>query len=79
MEYRWVANSYLSKNTIDDFVGFTCEEVKQMLIADKVQNYKDFLLHHKETHQRSDQLNEYFNNWFDLLKINYNDYCNIIE
>jgi len=73
MEYRRVANSYLSRNKISYFVGFSCIEVKQMLIADKVQNYKDFLTYHKATHERSQELDEYFNNWFNLLGINYQD------
>jgi hypothetical protein len=74
MEYRRVANSYLSKNEVEDFVGFSCEEVKQMLIADKIQNYKDFLLHHYGHHDRSDQLYKYFHNWFDLLGVNYENW-----
>jgi hypothetical protein len=69
-EYRHVANSYLSKDEISDFIGFTCKEVRQMLIADKIQNYKDFMLYHYGTHERSDALYSYFHNWFsDLLKI----------
>jgi len=79
MEYRHVANSYLSKDKPSDFIGFSCPEVREMLIADKVQNYKDFLLYHKSTHKRSDELDEYFNNWFELLEINYKDFCNIIK
>jgi hypothetical protein len=73
MEYRRVANSYLSKNKKEDFVGFSCPEVKQMLIADKIQNYKDFLKYHKATHERSKELNEYFNNWFNILNIDYEE------
>lgn len=74
MEYRHVANSYLSKDKPSDFIGFGgCEEVKQMLIADKVQNYKDFLKHHKDKHTRSNQLDVYFNYWFELLEINYKE------
>lgn len=79
MEYRWVANSYLSKNNISDFVGFTCPQVREMLIADKVQNYKDFLIHHKDKHPRSDELDQYFNNWFELLEINYGDFETLIS
>jgi hypothetical protein len=73
MEYRRVANSYLSKNKIEEFVGFSCPEVKAMLIADKIQNYKDFLKYHKATHQRSKELDEYFINWFKLLNIDYEE------
>jgi hypothetical protein len=73
MEYRRVANSYLSKDNIENFVGFSCHEVKEMLIADKIQNYKDFLKYHKATHERSKELDEYFNNWFKLLQIDYEE------
>lgn len=45
-------------------------EVKQMLIADKVQNYKDFLKHHSE-HPRADELNHYFFEWFKALDIDF--------
>jgi hypothetical protein len=78
MEYRHVANSYLSKDKPSNFIGFSCPEVKQMLIADKVQNYKDFLLYHKGVHRRSDELDEYFNNWFEILEIKYENISNII-
>jgi len=67
MEYRRVANSYLSKNNIEDFVGFTNEKIKQMLYADKIQNEKDFALYHEKTHKRSKELREYFNNWLNIL------------
>lgn len=65
--YRYTANSYLSKNKIDDFIGFPCEEVKLMLKADKIQNEKDFALYHEGTHPRSKELREYFNNWLNIL------------
>lgn len=67
MEYRRVANSYLSTKSLHDFVGFTTLEIKQMLYADKVQNEKDFKLYHEGTHQRSKELREYFDNWLNIL------------
>jgi hypothetical protein len=70
MEYRRVANSYLSKSRPSDFVGFSCPEVKEMLIADKVQNYKDFIKYQKDT-LANGTLFEYFNYWFDLLEVDY--------
>lgn len=79
MEYRRVANSYLSTMIKEDFVGFPMNEIWEMLVADKVQNYKDFLKYHMGTHERSNELNTYFNNWFDLLGIDYNEYKIIIE
>lgn len=78
MEYRRVANSYLSKGKCTDFVGFSCSEVKDMLIADKVQNYKDFLIFHRSTHERADELDEYFNNWFKLLDIDFHTIVKVI-
>lgn len=48
--------------------GFSLE-VKQMLIADKVQNYKDFLEYHYGKHKRSEELNYYFLEWFKALDI----------
>lgn len=67
MEYRRVANSYLSKDKIEDFVGFTNNKIKQMLLADKIQNEKDFKLYHEATHERSKELREYFDNWINIL------------
>lgn len=78
MEYRRVANSFLSRNIDLDFVGLSCEEVRQMLIADKVQNYKDFIIHHYGKHGRSHELNKYFNDWFKILDIDYYEYEKIL-
>lgn len=74
MEYRRVANSYLSHDDVSDFVGFTCEEVRLMLIADKVQNHKDFMIAHYGSHPRSIELLQYFNNWFEILDIRPTDF-----
>lgn len=79
MEYRTVANSYLSHGKMSDFVGFTCPEIRDMLIADKVQNYKDFRKYHYGRHSRSRELDEYFNNWFKLLGIEYKELVKVIE
>lgn len=78
-EYRRVANSYLSDMEIEGFVGFTCPEIRQMLIADKVQNYKDFMLYHYDTHENSERLYNYFHSWFDLLDIDYKELIKLIE
>jgi hypothetical protein len=67
MEYRRVANSYLSKDKIEDFVGFTTPEIKEMLYADKVQNEKDFKIYHEGKHERSSELRAYFDNWLNIL------------
>lgn len=69
MEYRRVANSYLSNLNQTDFVGFTNNEIKDMLYADKLQNEKDFALYHEKNHPNSKQLRTYFDNWFNMLGI----------
>lgn len=72
VEYRNVANNYLSTrkiNSVDEIQLSLLDDVNDMLIADKIQNYKDFCLYHKETHPRSKELEEYFMNWFERLNI----------
>lgn len=74
MEYRNKANAYLCRPetdnyTLADLPTLPVLEVRDMLIADKVQNRKDFELHHKGTHPRSDQLDSYFKLWLQHLGI----------
>lgn len=77
MEYRRAANAYLCTTKTDGWklgdivnaTGTLLPQVRDMLIADKVQNFKDFTIHHHGTHARSAQLNAYFNNWFIRLDI----------
>lgn len=71
-EYRHIANATLSTRAI----AGACEiplsplaEVNLMLVADKVQNRKDFLAHHRGTHPRSDELERYFALWLERLEI----------
>lgn len=80
MEYRARANAWLS-----DKVGLydgeiilqgkpdygPMEAVRLMLIADKVQNYKDFMLYHYGTHARSAELKRYFEAWFVALRVEF--------
>lgn len=50
MEYRYTANNYLSFKPADDPIHLSpIAEVNQMLIADKIQNRKDFEIYHKGT------------------------------
>lgn len=72
MEYRHIANAYLSHRevqSLDEIALSPLPEVNDMLRADKVQNYKDFLIYHSETHPRRDALQRYFRNWLDKLEI----------
>lgn len=48
--------------------------VNDMLIADKVQNRKDFELYHKGKHERSDELTYYFECWLEALGISEEKY-----
>lgn len=72
MEYRNVANACLSHRAIasaGDIALGPLPEVAAMLRADKVQNYKDFLLHHGETHPRRAALHRYFRLWLERLEV----------
>lgn len=85
IEYRSVANDYLSKReikTIEDIRLSPLKDVNDMLIADKMQNRKDFDLYHNGTHDRSSELNQYFDNWFKRLGITdefYNEFCETVK
>lgn len=82
MEYRSVANEYLSTRSISSISEIRLspiEDVNHMLIADKIQNKKDFDLYHKGMHIRSNQLEEYFNNWFKRLDITENFYSESVQ
>lgn len=74
MEYRKSANAYLCRPntdhyTADDSPEITLAQVKHMLIADKVQNRKDFEAYHLGHHARSVQLHAYFKNWLAALGV----------
>ncbi|MFZ6779268.1 hypothetical protein ACO0LD_20765 [Undibacterium sp. Ji83W] len=75
MEYRRAANAYLCKPHTDAwdmadlalYVGWILPEVRKMLMADKLQNQVDFLMHHADTHQRRAELKRYFELWIKYL------------
>jgi hypothetical protein len=93
MEYRSQANAWLSNKVLwVEYDGIPMlegvptpgplKEVKDMLIADKVQNYKDFLQFHKGSHIRSAELNVYFDTWLNVLGISqerFKELCDVIE
>ncbi len=72
MEYRRLANAYLSHREITSIAEIdlgVLPEVVDMLRADKVQNYKDFLAHHAKAHPRREALDRYFRQWLARLEI----------
>lgn len=81
MEYRRVANGYLSPRHVDKMeeidVG-PLKEVSEMLIADKVQNYKDFHKYHTK-HPRFSELDYYFKMWFVKLGLTTLDVARLEE
>lgn len=82
MEYRSVANEYLAHRKLKDSKNIRLsplQDVTDMLKADKVQNYKDFLLYHKGTHKQSEQLDFYFQNWLKKLSISLDEFNFIKE
>jgi ABC-type amino acid transport substrate-binding protein len=81
MEYRSVANAYLSHREIDNIEEIKLSplvEVQHMLIADKVQNRKDFELYNSD-HPQAEALSEYFDNWLRRLGISEQRYQTLIE
>ena len=77
MEYRAVANSYLSHHCTgpaDKPSLSRIAEVNQMLVADKVQNRKDFERYHLGSHPNSAVLSQYFANWLAALGISEDRY-----
>lgn len=72
IEYRSVANEYLSHIKVKSHKEIrisVLKDVNDMLIADKIQNRKDFEIYHLKTHKRRNELKKYFENWFKALKI----------
>lgn len=74
--YRKYANSYLCREATDNFsihdaYGYlknlnNYQTTVKMLIADKLQNFKDFLLY-RQDHPRKEFLNRYFTIWLNIL------------
>lgn len=79
MEYRRVANSYLPSGSEIHLQQTPVADVRMMLIADKVQNRKDFQ-RHNATLAHADRLHIYFLTWMAVLGINqfrYEELCGV--
>jgi len=79
MEYRSVANEALAhhQKKASQIRLSPLNEVNQMLIADKVQNRKDFLIHHSKTHENRTFLDWYFKQWLIALGIDDDRYAEL--
>ena len=85
-EYRHIANATLSSRLSDgrplasagDIPLSPLADVNTMLIADKVQNRKDFIAHHRETHPRAAELDRYFALWLERLGVTEARYAALI-
>lgn len=72
VEYRRVANGYLSHHGPREPAAIDLgplPEVADMLRADKVQNYAEFLRNHAQSHPRAAALDAYFRAWLMRLGI----------
>jgi hypothetical protein len=81
MEYRNVANRGLRRleqvDPAERYLG-PLKDVHDMLIADKVQNRKDFLKYHFGSHSESEGLNKYFQNWLYVLGVTEDRYHELV-
>lgn len=82
-EYKKTANAYLCKphyRSPDDKITLSeYPDVNLMLIADKIQNRKDFETHYenqenKDVFSRADNLAQYFRNWLRALNVTEEEY-----
>jgi hypothetical protein len=83
MEYRNIANNFLAPKNWDRKEPrlSPIENVNWMLLADKIQNYKDFLKHqkpatrgetgHTMSRSRFEILDNYFQDWLKVLAPNF--------
>jgi hypothetical protein len=77
LEYRNIANQYLSYriiDSIDEIELSPLDSVNLMLMADKIQNRKDFDLYNRGKIPNSDRLDVYFANWLARLGISEEKY-----
>lgn len=89
MEYRRWANAYLSDKVGYSHAGWywttgaprtgPLPAVRDMLIADKVQNRKDFELHHFGIHPETAKLDFYFRSWLEALGVTEARYDELVE
>jgi hypothetical protein len=80
-EYRNIANAALSTRVLAsaaDIALSPLADVNAMLVADKVQNRKDFIAHHRGTHPHSAELDRYFALWLERLGVTEARYTELV-
>jgi hypothetical protein len=80
LEYRRCANAHLSMHpveTLDAVSLMPFAEIADMLIADKVQNRRDFDRHHADSHPRAAALDAYFKRWLRKLNVDEERYASL--
>lgn len=89
--YSIIANTFLRHNYknnndlshwIPSYHSVLCNDkssnVYNMLYADKIQNYKDFMKHYN-SYSEAESIEEYFLWWFDVLKITHRELNKALE
>jgi hypothetical protein len=82
LEYRNIANATLSMRDVarvEEIPLSPLDDVNDMLRADKVQNWKDFVLHHRATHGRGAELETYFRRWHERLGLSEQLVANLVK
>lgn len=84
MEYRNIANNYLLPLKANLYQSRAVKLsplhlVNEMLIADKVQNRKDFRIYHAETHRHRSALGRYFEEWLNALGVDSDEEKRLLE
>jgi hypothetical protein len=81
LEYRNIANQYLSHrdiSSVDEIKLSPLKQVNLMLTADKIQNRKDFDLYNRRKIPNSDRLDVYFANWLTRLGVTEDGYQKMV-
>lgn len=80
MEYRGYNFGKLSRSNITlDTTKSPFAVVNSALVADKIQNRKDFELYHKKTHPNSSELDSYFKTCLAVLGATEDFYAYLVE
>jgi hypothetical protein len=78
LEYRHTANAHLAKHPPRAPKLSVMDAVNKALIADKIQNRKDFEKYHLGTHPNSDRLAAYFREWLNVLRVSEGEYRDLV-